>query len=191
NTRADFSGDSASGSYWPDSPLGLWRMGLIQYTSKAAACRTDFVDPDCIYQHDLLAANGTSAQNIGYPLIYSGDDIFELTQRGLVSIRYRNGADGVPGGASGPRYILCPVHQFPGNGDISPGNDIIQAFPTHIEHQPPSNMLVLPLGPRGHFRQVLFNGFGETPPSGAPGPHQEQKVYNNFDCLQQTGNTCL
>lgn len=191
NTLAEFGGDSAAASYWQDSPLGIWRMGLIQFTPKAAACKTDFVTPDCVYQNDLLAANGTSSQNIGYPLIYSGDDIFGLTQRGLVSIRYRLGADGIPGGPEGPRYILCPVHQFPGNGDISPGNDIIQAFPTHIEHQPPSNMLVLPFGPRGHFRQVLFNAFGETPPPGAPGPHQEQKVYDNFDCLQRTGNTCL
>jgi hypothetical protein len=178
-------------TYFTDSPLGIWRMGLIQFTGKAKDCKMDFVDEDCLFMHTLVAANGVSSQNLGYPLIYSGDDIFGLTERGLVSIRYRIGANGVPGGASGPRYILCPVHEFPEQGNIMvEGEDIIQGFPTHIEHQPPSTMVVLPFGPRGHFRHVLFNAFGETPPAGT-GPFAEQKTYDNFDCLQRTGNTCL
>lgn len=176
-------------AYFEQSPIGLWRLGFIQFTEKAKACKMDYTG-DCLFMHEMRAANGVSSQNLDYPLIYTGDDIFGLTERGLVSIRYRIGADGVPGGASGPRYILCPMHEFPGNGDISSGNDIIQAFPTHIEHQPPSNMLVLPVPPRGHFRQVLFNAFGETPPVGT-GPFAEKKVYDNFDCLQQTGNECF
>ncbi len=180
---------NAGSSYWQDNPIGLWRLGFIQFTPKASACRTDFVDPDCVFMNTMTANNGTSSQNLGYPLIYTGDEIFGLTERGLVSIRYRIGADGVPGGASGPRYILCPVHEAPNNGDISAGNDIIQAFPTHIEHQPPSNMLVSPLGPRGHLRQVLVNLFGPTPPAGT-GPFAEQSVYDNFDCLQTTGSFC-
>ena len=153
----------------------------------------NFVDDDCVYMNNLTAQNGTSSQNLGYPLIYTGDEIFELTERGLVSIRYRLGADGLPGGADGPRYILCPAHEAPNNGDISPGNDIIQAFPTHIEFQPPDVLLIFPdfFDPsgRGHVRQSLAFPFGPTPPPGA-GPFAEQSVYDNFDCLQRTGNWC-
>ncbi|MGI9260805.1 MAG: hypothetical protein ACR2QR_02145 [Woeseiaceae bacterium] len=186
-------------AYFKQNPTGVWKIGFIQFTPKADVCRSDFVTPDCVYMNNLTAANGTASQNIGYPLIYTGDEIFELTERGLVSIRYRLGADGVPGGPDGPRYILCPVHDRPDNGDISAGNDIIQGFPTHIEFQPPDVLLILPDPftpvppfPRGHARQSLAFPFGLTPPPGNPSsPFNEQSVYDNFDCLQRTGLFCL
>lgn len=184
---------NAANTYWQDDPIGLWRIGFIQFTEKAADCLADFVDEDCVFMNNMTAANGTSSQNLGYPLIYTGDEIFELTERGLASLRYRIGADGVPGGADGPRYILCPVHEAPNNGDISPGNDIIQAFPTHIEFQPPNALGVFPDGSdpggRGHIRFGFAFPFGATPPPGT-GPFAEQSIYDNFDCLQRTGDFC-
>ena len=130
------------------------------------------------------------------PSKYTGDEIFDLTERGLASIRYRLGADGVPGGPDGPRYILCPVHSRPELGNVSvAGQDIIQGFPTHIEFQPPDALLILPdfsdpTG-RGHIRQSLAFPFGPTPPPGNPAsPFNEQSVYDNFDCLQRTGLFC-
>ena len=184
---------NAASTYWVDNPTGIWRIGFTQFTQKAAACRTDFVDPDCVFMNDMTAANGTASQNLGYPLIYTGDEIFELTERGLISIRYRLGANGVPGGPDGPRYILCPVHEAPDNGDITAGNDIIQAFPTHIEFQPPDALVILPdfTNSRGHVRQTLAFPFGPTPPPGnASSPFNEQSVYDNFDCLQRNGSFC-
>jgi hypothetical protein len=186
---------NAKGAYFEDSPLGLWRLGFIQFTPKASACRSNFADPDCLYLNNMTAANGTSSQNLGYPLIYTGDEIFGLAQRELVSIRYRIGADGVPGGASGPRYILCPVHKAPEQGNVFiPGQDIIQGWPTHIEFQPPSALVIIkdftdfPLF-RGHIRFSPAFPFGQTPPAGA-GSFAEQGIYDNFDCLQRTGNWC-
>ncbi|MGI9344419.1 MAG: hypothetical protein ACR2QV_16420, partial [Gammaproteobacteria bacterium] len=182
---------NAASTYWQDNPVGMWRIGFIQFTQKASACRTNFVDPDCVFMNTMTANNGTSSQNLGYPLIYTGDEIFALTERGLASIRYRLGADGTPGGADGPRYILCPVHEAPNNGDISAGNDIIQGFPTHIEFQPPTALGVFPdfSNPRGHIRVSFAFPFGPTPPPGT-GPFAEQSVYDNFDCLQRTGLFC-
>jgi len=186
---------NAKGAYFTDNPLGLWRIGFIQFTEKASACRMNYADEDCLFMHDMVAANGISSQNLGYPLIYTGDDIFGLTERGLVSIRYRLGADGLPGGADGPRYILCPVHEAPDQGNIFvQGQDIIQGYPTHIEFQPPTVLLVFqdfsdfPLF-RGHIRFSPASPFGPTPPAGT-GPFAEQSVYDNFDCLQRTGNWC-
>ena len=188
---------NAAGEYWQDDPLGLWKIGFIQFTPKASACRSDFVDPDCVFMNTMTANNGTSSQNLGYPLIYTGDEIFDLTERGLVSIRYRLGADGVPGGPDGPRYILCPVHRAPEEGNVFvPGQDIIQGFPTHIEYQPPSVLVVIPDftdAPlfRGHLRVSPAFPFGPTPPPGNPAsPFAELSVYDNFDCLQRTGNWC-
>ncbi len=184
---------NAANTYWQDDPLGLWRIGFIQFTNKAAACRGNSEDGDCIYMNNLNTANGTNSQMIGFPLIYTGDEIFELAERGLISIRYRLGADGVPGGASGPRYILCPVHEAPANGSVAAGEDIIQGFPTHIEFQPPDGLVILPdfadPSGRGHIRQSVAFPFGQTPPPGT-GPFAEIKVYESFDCLQRTGEWC-
>lgn len=186
---------NAASTYWQDNPVGMWRIGFIQFTPKASACRSDFYDPDCVFMNTMTANNGTSSQNLGYPLIYTGDEIFELTERGLASIRYRLGANGVPGGPDGPRYILCPVHEAPELGNIFvPDQDIIQGFPTHIEYQPPTALGIIqdfsdfPLF-RGHIRLDFAFPFGPTPPPGA-GPFAEQGIYDNFDCLQRTGSFC-
>jgi len=184
---------NAEGTYWEDNPAGTWKQGLVNFTLKAGACRFDLsgLDADCVFYLDMLAANGENSQNLGYPLVYTGDELFELLERGLASLRYRLGNGGVGGAQDTARYILCPIHKAPNNGDISPGNDIIQAFPAHIEWQPPSNFIVLNLPPfsRGSFTQPLFNFFGPTPPTGA-GPFAEHNIVDNFHCLQQTGNFC-
>ena len=181
---------NGQGAYFEQNPLGLWKIGFIQFTNAAAACVFGAVSDDCDYMAQLVTQNGMNSQMIGYPLIFTGDEIFELTARGLASIRYRSGADGVPGGAEGPRYILCPVHENPALGSLFPaGNDIIQAFPTHIEFQPPDALFILqdfgsgfPF--RGHIRISFAFPFGPTPPAG------EQRVYDEFDCLQRTGLWC-
>jgi hypothetical protein len=184
---------NATGTYWDDNPIGTWKQGLVNFTLKAGACRFDLsgTDPDCVFYNDMLAANGENSQNLGYPLVYTGDELFELLERGLASLRYRLGNGGVGGAQETARYILCPIHKAPDNGDISPGNDIIQAFPAHIEWQPPSQFMVLNLPPfsRGSFTQPLFNFFGPTPPTGT-GPFAEHLIVDNFHCLQQTGNFC-
>jgi hypothetical protein len=183
-----------SGTYWQDNPLGLWKIGFIQFTPKAGACRMDFVDPDCVFMNTMTANNGTSGQMLGYPLIYTGEEIFDLTERGLISIRYRIGANSGGGMPEGPRYILCPVHEAPEQGDITvPDGDIIQGYPTHIEFQVTSAMVVLPdfTDPRGHQRLSVAFPFGPTPPDGnLAHPFNEKSVYDNFDCLQRTGNFC-
>jgi hypothetical protein len=185
---------NASGSYWDDNPLGLWKIGFIQFTTKASDCRMDFVTPDCVFMNTMTANNGTSGQMLGYPLIYTGTEIFDLTERGLISLRYRIGANSGGGMPEGPRYILCPVHQFPEQGNILvEGDDIIQGFPTHIEFQVTSAMLVFPdpTDARGHIRFSVAFPFGPTPPDGNPAsPFAEKLVYDNFDCLQRTGNFC-
>jgi hypothetical protein len=181
-------------SYWDVNPAGTWKLGFIQFTPKAFACRMDFVTPDCLFMNTMTANNGTSGQMLGYPLIYTGDEIFDLAERGLISLRYRIGANSGGGQPEGPRYILCPVHQFPDQGDISiPGGDIIQGYPTHIEFQVTSAMVVLPdfTDSRGHVRLSVAFPFGPTPPDGNPAsPFAEKLVYDNFDCLQRTGNFC-
>ena len=183
-----------SGSSWADHPLGIWKIGFIQFTPKASACRMDFDAPDCVFMNTMTANNGTSGQALGYPLIYTGDEIFDLTERGLVSIRYRIGANSGGGMPEGPRYILCPVHQAPEQGNILvEGQDIIQGFPTHIEFQVTSAMLVFQdfINPRGHIRFSVAFPFGPTPPDGNPAsPFAEKLVYDNFDCLQRTGGFC-
>jgi hypothetical protein len=183
---------NAEGTYWDDNPAGTWKQGLVNFTLKAGACRFDLtgLDADCVFFNDMLAANGTNSQNLGYPLVYTGDELFGLLERGLASLRYRLGNGGVGGAQDTARYILCPIHKAPNNGDISPGNDIIQAFPAHIEWQPPSQFFVINTPPpRGSFTQPLFNFFGPTPPTGT-GPFAEHLIVDNFHCLQQTGNFC-
>jgi hypothetical protein len=189
---------NAANTYWEDDPLGLWKIGFIQFTTSALVC-AGVVPPagpppdpaNCAYLSGLKAQNGVNSQQREMPLIYTGDEIFELSRRGLVSIRYRLGADGTPGGAEGPRYILCPVHRDPSQGSLAAGQDIIQAYPTHIEFQPPSALVILPTFPpsRGHTRFSPAYPFGPTPPVGA-GPFAEIKVYEAFDCLQRTGQFC-
>jgi hypothetical protein len=184
---------NARGAYFEQNPLGLWKIGFIQFTDVAASCVMGGASADCDYMSDLVAENGMNSQMLGFPLIFTGDEIFDLTERGLVSIRYRNGADGVPGGAEGPRYILCPVHENPALATtFPPGNDIIQGFPTHMEFQPPSALAIIPdfsdgfppFGGRGHQRLSFAFPFGPTPPAG------EEDVYDEFDCLQRTGKWC-
>ncbi len=179
---------NGSGTYFEDDPLGTWKMGLIQFTDKAFACLSDGSSKDCQYLIALRAENGSNSQNIGMPLIVSGDDLFGLTDRALVTLRYRLGADGVPGGPQGPRYLLCPVHEDPSIAtSLNPGQDIIQAFPTHLEFQPPViPMTILADGPRGSIRTDYEYLFGHTPPE-AP---KEENLYTQFDCLQRTGNWC-
>jgi len=186
---------NAKSAYFTDNPLGLWKQGLMNFTPKAGACRFDLsgTDPDCVFFNNMLAANGTSSQNLGYPLVYTGNEMFDLLERGLMSLRYRLGNGGVGGAQETARYIMCPIHEAPDNGLISPGNDIIQAFPAHIEWQPPSQFFVLQLPPippfRGSFTQPIVNLFGPTPPTGA-GPFAETLIVENFHCLQQTGSFC-
>jgi hypothetical protein len=184
---------NAKGSYFTDNPIGLWKQGLVNFTVKAAACRSDLsgTDPDCVFLHNMVAANGQASQNIGYPLVYTGDELFGLLERDLASLRYRLGNGGVGGAQDTARYILCPTHEAPNNGDISPGNDIIQPFPAHIEWQPPSAFFVINLPPfsRGSHTIAVFNPFGPTPPVGT-GPFAEHLIVDNFHCLQQTGNFC-
>ncbi len=185
---------NAKGAYFTDNPIGLWKQGLVNFTPKASACRFDVsgTDPDCVFFNAMLTANGTASQNVGYPLVYTGEELFGLLERDLASLRYRIGNGGVGGAQETARYILCPIHEAPDNGDISPGNDIIQAFPAHIEWQPPSAFLVFNLPPpRGSETVPLFNAFGPTPPQGAPeSPFQEIGIVENFHCLQETGNFC-
>jgi hypothetical protein len=87
------------------------------------------------------------------------------------------------------RYIMCPLHEAPANGDISPGNDIVQGYPVHFEWQPPSQFSVVKVGDRGSDTIPFQNLFGPTPPMGA-GPFAEHLIEDNFHCLQRTGNWC-
>ena len=175
---------NGQGTYFEDDPLGLWKLGFISFSDKAFNCLNDMSSADCQFLNNMRLENGVNSQNIGMPLIFNGDEIFELADRGLVSIRYRAGADGVPGGQEGPRYILCPMHKDPSQGSLEPGEDIIQAFPTHIEFQPPTELVITADGPRGHARASTTEPFGPTPPAG------EQNIYDAFDCLQRTGDWC-
>jgi hypothetical protein len=180
---------NAAGAYWEDDPIGLWKQGLVNFTTKARDCLMDFVSEDCVFMHDMTVANGMSSQQLGYPLVYTGDELFELSNRDMVSIRYRHGGDGAAGVQESARYIMCPLHKDPANGDISPGNDIIQGYPMHFEWQPPSQFKVVKVGTRGSDTIPFANPFGPTPPPGA-GPFAEQLTEDNFHCLQETGNWC-
>ena len=181
----------AKGSYWEDDPLGLWVQGLVHFTQKAVDCRTDFVDKDCIFMHEMVASNGMSSQQIGFPLVYTGDELFDLADRDMVSIRYRMGGDGLAGDPESARYILCPLHEDPTSDSLEPGMDNVQGFPMHIEWQPPSQFETYPDGPRGHRIEVDLTQqfFGPTPPLGA-GPFAEGDLVRHFHCLQQTGDWC-
>jgi hypothetical protein len=176
-------------AYWVDDPLGLWKQGLVNFTRKAENCLMDFVDEDCVFMHDMNVANGTNSQMLGFPLVYTGPELFDLADRDLVSIRYRLGGDGAAGVQESARYIMCPLHEFPANGDISAGNDNIQGYPVHFEWQPPSQFHVVKVGARGSDTIPITNLFGPTPPPGA-GPFAEQLIEDNFHCLQRTGLWC-
>jgi hypothetical protein len=174
---------------WQDDPIGLWKDGLVNFTVKARDCLMDFVDEDCIFMHDMTAANGTASQQLGYPLVYTGEELFELSRRDLASIRYRAGGDGIGGVQESARYIMCALHRDPTSADLSPGNDVIQGYPAHIEWQPPSLFKVVKVGARGSYTIPFINLFGPTPPPGN-GPFAEQLIEDNFHCLQQTGDWC-
>ena len=176
---------NGQGTYFEDNPLGLWKIGFVQFTQKAFDCLPAVSSPDCDYLFAVRDANGTNSQMIGMPLIFTGDEMFELSDKGLVTIRYRIGADGVPGGQEGPRYILCPVHEDPTSSSLALGEDVIQAFPTHVEFQPPNVQAIIPNGDRGFVHFNIAYPFGPTPPQGEVGI-----VYDNFDCLQRTGQFC-
>ncbi len=180
---------NAAGAYWVDDPLGLWKQGLVNFTEKAQACLMDFVEPDCVFMHDMTTANGENSQQLGYPLVYTGTELFDLADLDLVSIRYRLGGDGAAGVQESARYIMCPLHKLPANGDISAGNDNIQGYPAHFEWQPPSQFLVKLVGTRGSDTIAIDNFFGPTPPPGT-GPFAEHLIEDNFHCLQETGLWC-
>ena len=174
---------NAQGSYWIDDPLGLWKDGLVQFTNKAARCRTNFIDADCQFMHRLVAQNGQSSQAIGFPLVFNGDELFELAERDMISIRYRAGGKGGVGDQESARYILCPIHEDPTSASLAPGEDVIQGFPMHFEWQPPSDFLVFPDGPRGSRLEVRDNFFGNNVPP-------EDRIFDAFNCLQRTGQFC-
>ncbi|MGI9308745.1 MAG: hypothetical protein ACR2P6_05755 [Gammaproteobacteria bacterium] len=184
---------NADGAYWVDDPIGLWKDSLVNFNAKAQACLNDFVDADCVFMHEMVVANGENNQQAGYPLVYTGEELFELSDRNLISIRYREGGDGGLGTQGSARYIMCPLHENPVSDDLSEGNDIIQGYPMHFEWQPPSLFIVQPVGARGSDTIVVDpltdNLFGPTPPPGA-GPFAEQLIEDNFHCLQRTGQWC-
>ena len=142
----------------------------------------------------MRITNGVNSQGglTGMPLIVKGDEIFDLTARGLASLRYRVGADGAIGAPEGPRYLLCPVHQDPAaNGTIIEGQDIIREWETVLEFQVPcsddfAQNIGDPLDPdeRGFHISCASYGFGPTPPPA------EQCLYDHFNCLQRTGDWC-
>jgi hypothetical protein len=215
---------NGANTYFEDDPLGLWKIGFITFVEKAFECGAPALpDPgtqteDCVFLNTMRANNGLNSQAfnipstqndpLNMPLIFTGDEIFELLARELVSLRYRTGGDGVPGAAEGPRYMLCPVHEDPANGTIASGQDIIQSWPTHIEFQPPCGFSPAADGGdvsgRGHVRVCEeqpapdpCGGEGEPPcavgqayPFGLTPPPGEDDVYNQFDCLQRTGSWC-
>ena len=174
---------NAAGDYWQDDPIGLWKDGLVQFTNKAARCRTNFTNEDCMFMHRLVAQNGQSSQAIGFPLVFTGDELFELAERDMISIRYRAGGKGGVGDQESARYIMCPIHEDPTSASLAPGQDNVQGYPMHFEWQPPSGFLVFPDGERGSRLEVVENFFGNnTPP--------ETRLFDAFNCLQQTGQFC-
>jgi hypothetical protein len=188
---------NAANTYWQDNPSGVWKIGFIQFVQKAYDCGPPALpDPntqtdDCVFLNQMRVTNGLNSQggpftdehgnpltqpgdDLGMPLIFTGDEIFELTERHLVTLRYRTGgSSGVPGGTEGPRYILCPVHENPANGTNDPNQSIVQGFPTHIEYQPPCGFSpiadVSDPNDLGHIRQCE-----EQPPPDPCGGEGEQ-----------------
>ena len=104
---------NAADTYFEDDPLGLWKLGFLQFTDKAFDCLMDPTPEDCVYLIALRALNGSNSQMLGMPLIITGDDIFELTDRGLVTLRYRLGADGVRAAAMVPATSFAPSTRRP------------------------------------------------------------------------------
>jgi hypothetical protein len=188
---------NAGPSYWQDNPSGIWKIGLMRYTQLAfdALANPGLHADDYEFLNNMRITNGVNSQGAlsGMPLIVKGEEIFELTARGLTSIRYRTGeSDGVPGGSEGPRYLLCPVHENPAaNGVIIAGEDIIRAWPTTLGFQVPCGSVNTPNPPgpgdplgRGHNKVCVSFLFGPTPPP------TEQCLYDHFDCLQREGDWC-
>ena len=162
--------------YFNQDPLGLWKIGFVRFTDFALS------NPDHPSLNELRVRNGINSQGEfnGMPLVFTGDEMFKLVDEGLLSLRYRLGAEDdacIGGGCEeGPRYILCPVHEDPTGGNILPP-------PTHVEFQPPCDF--------GEEEDDWVNRncvggfrFGATPPAG------EDFIYENFDCLQETGDWC-
>jgi hypothetical protein len=185
---------NAGPSYWQDNPSGIWKIGFTRYTQKAFNALASGTGEDYEMLNTMRITNGVNSQGglTGMPLIVKGNEIFELAERELVSIRYRLGADGVPGASEGPRYLLCPVHQDPAaNGVIIPGEDIIREWETVLEYQVPctdhfAQNIDDPNDPdaRGHSISCSAYTFGPTPPPA------EQCLYDHFACLQRTGDWC-
>jgi hypothetical protein len=186
---------NAASTYWQDNPSGVWKIGFMRFSQAAFDALASGAGEDYEFLNNMRITNGVNNQGAlsGMPLVVKGDEIFELTARGLASLRYRVGADGVPGASEGPRYLLCPVHENPArNQSIIPGEDIIREWETVLEFQVPCTHIYRPSLPfpdgdfsgRGHAKFCLFNTFGPTPPP------NEQCLYDHFDCLQRTGNWC-
>ena len=205
---------NAASTYWQDNPSGIWKIGFVRFTKKAFDALADPLayPEDYEFLNNMRITNGVNSQGAvsGMPLVVKGDEIFELTNRGLASLRYRTGtAEGVPGAPEGPRYLLCPVHEDPARfGRIIEGEDIIQKWETVLEFQVPCNHEYAPdpddpTG-RGFTRECVPDPppadcgepgdpacepgpafpFGPTPPPG------EWCLYEHFDCLQRTGDWC-
>ena len=157
-------------------PLGTWKIGFVRFTQFALD------NPDHPSLQELRVRNGVNSQGefTGMPLVFTGDEMFKLVDEGLLSLRYRKGAeddDCIGGGCEeGPRYLLCPVHEDPTGGVLKPP-------PVHVEFQPPCDF--------GTEVDDWVNRncepnprFGDTPPPG------EDYLYEHFDCLQETGDWC-
>ena len=187
---------NAGPSYFHDNPSGIWKIGFVRFTQKAFDAMADPMGhpEDYAILNNMRITNGVNSQGsyAGMPLIVKGDEIFELTALELTSVRYRLGADGVPGAPESPRYLLCPVHENPAaNGVIIPGQDIIREWETVLEFQVPCSFDYQqntgdPGDPddRGHSKVCTSSTFGPTPPV------TEECLYDHFDCLQRTGDWC-
>jgi len=188
---------NAGSTYWLDNPSGIWKIGFVRFTQLAfdVLANPGLHADNFAFLDNMRQTNGLNNQGAlsGMPLVVKGDEIFELTNRGLASLRYRTGeSDGVPGGSEGPRYLLCPVHENPAaNGVIIPGEDIIREWETVLEFQVPCTFSYSQNtgdagdpDERGHNKVCVANLFGPTPPP------NEQCLYDHFDCLQRTGDWC-
>lgn len=159
--------------YFSGNPLGLWVIKFVQFTTAALG------NPGHELLQELREENGGNNNQGLMPLIFTVNEIEELEEEGLVTVRAREGANGVPGAPEGPRYLLCPTHKDGEDGAIQP-------FPTHVEYQVPCALLITPdpTDPAGHIRTCLAFPFSPTPPAG------EENLYSEFDCLQRTGESC-